>query len=471
LDPNQPDDAVASWLAARGFPVKPGPGLRAPLRSKRPGAEAVISTALFEACADGDLGVCQWLLAHGCRDDARAPSRHLSACSGERPMHAACANGRAQVVLWLCTAAAAADDMEVRSAAGETPLWAAAAGGHLKVVQLLCRRLGQRPHCRTANRRGQTPLHASCAYGHLKVAQWLVQEGGAGNDALRADKYGFGPLAAACGGGHLAVAQWLHGVGGGMGNGEGDGVPAAAVGPGGGGVAPFYAACAAGQLEVARWLWSCAAGDSSDGNGAKQDQASLALLCATHGDDGWTPFTAAVAGGHRHVAAWLLAHGSTAASAEGLLHAPTCLGLTPLYVASFFATRRGSDGGGSARGGWLDLLRWLLQVGAANGPGDAYGDGDCSTGEVGLAESACDGGVDALVLRRDVPYAPLRHALRAKLVASLLEHRAFVQSLLLSGDRGRLRGHEQTLLPLIAAYLGLPTGRQLRNLRQAAALL
>jgi len=530
MDSNRrPKDAVVSWLAARGFPIK-GSELRTPLLSKRPGSESVISTAMFEACADGNLDACQWLLAQGCQDDARAPSRHLSMCTGERPMHVACANGHADVVHWLCTAAAAQPDLEAVSAIGETPLWAAAAGGHFKVVQLLCRRLGQKQNCRTANARGQTPLFVSCARGYLEMAQWLFVEGGAGGDISCADDQGCSPLAAACRGGHLALVQWLILEGGASrdmsrldyqgnspfaaacrgghlalaqwlrdwftsegntgGVGESDDALVAVMDPGGnsgdrgggGGVSPFYAACAAGQLEVARWLWTCTADDlNHGGNGhggavAHNGQEPLHFLLANaFGDADWTPFTAAVADGHHSVAEWLLARSHDLKSTTpgslhvDLLRAPTRLGLTPLHVASFFATRHSSDGGGSARGGWLELLRWLLQVGAANDHGV---DGACG-GHSAHKEGMLDGGsVSAFVLKRDLPYAPLRHALRATLVAHLLEHRAFVKSLLLSGgNRGRLRGHEQTLLPLIASYLGLLTGRQLRNVRQAAALL
>lgn len=514
MDSNRhPTDTVASWLAARGFPSK-GAELRTPLLSKRPGAEAVISTAMFEACADGNLDVCQWLLAQGCLEDARASSRHLSMCTGERPMHVACAHGHADVVDWLCTTAAAQDDLQVLSALGETPLWAAAAGGHLNVVQLVFRRLGQRHICRTANARGQTPLYVSCACGYFEMAQWLILKGGAGGDISSVDDQGCTPFAAACRGGHFALAQWLVLEGGASrvitrvddqgyspfatacrgghlalaqwlhhrftveadGEGEMDEALVTVMDPGGGdshngGIAPFYAACAAGQLEVARWLWNCAASN-------REEQEALHLLLAkVYGDDDWTPFTAAVAGGHHSVAAWLLARSGEVKSTAldsfqvDLLRAPTRLGLTPLHVASFFATRHASDGGGSARESWLELLRWLLQIGAANDDEDEVDD-TCGGHPAHQGGVVLNGAVSAFVLKRDLPYAPLRHALRSKLVDHLLEHRAFVQSLVLSGgNRGRLRGHEQTLLPIIAHYLGLPTGRQLRNLRQAAALL
>ena len=119
---------VQSWLKTRGF--DPGGDLREPARSMRPRTQAV-STAMFEACALGDIGVCKYLFENGAAADIRTKNSQ-----GWPPIVVACREGKLQAAQWLYEAGASAD-VDCRSANGFTALHAACLGGHLGVAKWL----------------------------------------------------------------------------------------------------------------------------------------------------------------------------------------------------------------------------------------------------------------------------------------------------------------------------------------------
>jgi hypothetical protein len=86
-----------AWLTERGF--DPDGDLRAsvPPLSK--------STPLHQAAHAGELGVCEWLYAHG----AAATVRSATNNRGDSPLMAACAQGHLDVAQWLVGHGAAKD--------------------------------------------------------------------------------------------------------------------------------------------------------------------------------------------------------------------------------------------------------------------------------------------------------------------------------------------------------------------------
>ena len=153
--------------------------------------------------------------------------------------------------------------------------------------------------------------------------------------------------------------------------------------------------------------------------------------------------------GHLDVAQWLFKVGAAAD-----IRTKSNDGFTPMFVA--------------CHQGHLDVAQWLLLQGAA--------DGD-------------DGHVDSVILHDNAPEEN-RPALRASLLNLATTHATFVSTMLPTTTRFRalpqptqektrsakrlaaaarpcalvaLRGHEETLLVLIADFAGVVRGRQLRN--------
>ena len=65
-----------------------------PQTSKR--NREVVSTAMYEACAAGELDICKWLLGHGAAKTLRSPNTN-----GCTPMYVACSHGHLEVAKWL----------------------------------------------------------------------------------------------------------------------------------------------------------------------------------------------------------------------------------------------------------------------------------------------------------------------------------------------------------------------------------
>jgi|AntAceMinimDraft_1070359.scaffolds.fasta_scaffold131117_1 ankyrin repeat protein len=124
-----------AWLKSRGFDARnlsrAVPSVRSP---------EVTSTPLYEACCEGNLAMCRFILASaggaaGKSGDAVAATVSTPGSTGMTPFAAACGLGHLHVAKWLFYEAGAALDARTRTARGTTPLMVAAGyWGHLKVA-------------------------------------------------------------------------------------------------------------------------------------------------------------------------------------------------------------------------------------------------------------------------------------------------------------------------------------------------
>ena len=209
-------------------------------------------------------------------------------------------------------------------------------------------------------------------------------------------------------------------------------------------------ACGTGSLDVAKWLYFV---------GAAEDVRTRTKLAAL------TPMCIAAFFGHLHVVKWLFEVGS----AEDI-RTLTTQGNNPLKYAALRFNH--------------SVVTWLVLHGAAS---DEF-----------------SGHVDHLTLFRDMPTAEknpyrktvsgenkkVRSVLCKDIVALLYAHQVFTSLILPATRFGRaaegsfaagvlnklspltaLCGHEETLLVLIADYLGVIRKRQLRNAREAREVL
>jgi hypothetical protein len=204
----------------------------------------------------------------------------------------------------------------------------------------------------------------------------------------------------------------------------------------------MFAACQFGHLDVAKWLF---------GEGAAED-------IRTKDNEGHTPLLKACENGHLRVMKWLYE--------VGVIEDMYSAGRTLLLNASRFCHH--------------PIVTWLVLQGAAN-------------------NTTC-GHVDAAILVRYMDLLAAQVALRRDLVTLIDQHSIFtrlvlpatrfaqaasakVNPFLHSAPRSKkpraqstmlpltlLCGHEDTLLALIADFVGVLRGRQLRNAREAVAV-
>jgi len=255
-------------------------------------------------------------------------------------------------------------------------------------------------------------------------------------------------MSSACESGFLAVAQWLFSVG----------APVDPATRDGHGETMLLSACKSNHLDVCKWLLSVG------------DPTHLRV----RNNFGMSPMFRCCKRGYLGLAKWLCAEGA----AEDLT-LPDNNGYTPLCVAT--------------NGRHLHVAQWLLAEGAAN-------------------DEKPSGHVNTAIVQDEVKMA-LMEPLRELLLALLEEHRVFCEVVMLATNRGttrthgaeepppppalqaargepalkrpnapaaghpaespfsRLRGHEESLLQLIAEFVGVPLGRRLRNVREAAECL
>ena len=109
---------------------------------------------------------------------------------------------------WLHTNGASELSTSARDE-GNTLLLIACFCGHVPIADFLYNEAGQKDHVRKENQSGSTPLHFACLGGHLECAQWLLGAGAAG-DISKADNNGNTPMLAACSKGHLHIMKFLY---------------------------------------------------------------------------------------------------------------------------------------------------------------------------------------------------------------------------------------------------------------------
>jgi len=123
-----------TWLKSRGFDER---NLTQAVQSAR--SPEVASTPFYEACCEGNLEMCRFILASlgGDTNSSNVASTcSLPSSTGMTPFAAACGLGHLHVVKWLFSEAGAHADARTRTARGTTPLMVAAGyWGHLKVAE------------------------------------------------------------------------------------------------------------------------------------------------------------------------------------------------------------------------------------------------------------------------------------------------------------------------------------------------
>lgn len=278
---------------------------------------------------------------------------------------------------------------------------------------------GAAPTIRTKSSEGWTPMMYACSRGRLLAAKWLCGAGAA-EDIRTTDPYGTAPIWEACRRGHLNVATWLFEVGADVRAKDREGRSL------------FFAACLEGRLLVAKWLFEvCSAAED------------------LHTKDNYenTPFFMACSRNHQHVARWLIEVGA----AEDI-QTENANQMTPLGEALFFRK--------------LSLVAWLVLQGAACG---------------------ADGHVQRALIAPQARPGFGWPALRLRFTTLLNRQSAFVFFLLsiasptpvagtpvaaaAASPLALLRGHEATLLPLVAEFAGVLRGRKLRIAREIERML
>lgn len=204
----------------------------------------------------------------------------------------------------------------------------------------------------------------------------------------------------------------------------------------------MWVACRDGNLQVARWLFD---------RGAQRDIWSKTVL-------GATPTWIAAQNGHLHVLEWLFeVGGATDVQTPNVAFRKST---TPLFEACRGCFDRPK----------FPVIQCLIENGAVN---DRYG-------------HVCSG-----ILRRDLEwYSNSDVSLVRDLTSLVHEQRKFTKIIIqatygpmkkkFESDDGTqmspcylplLSGHEETLLELVADFLGIRRGRPLRNLREVLQCL
>ena len=258
--------------------------------------------------------------------------------------------------------------------------------------------------------RWMNPMQLACRKGELNVCKWLYNHGAA-EDITRINKNGFTPMHRACKCGHLSVCQWLFDMGATADITKADNV----------GRSPMYFACQSGHLSVCQWLF---------------DMGAAADISKTD-ERGGTPMHQACETGHLLVCQWLYEVGAVDITKIDNI------GNTPLRVA--------------CRNGRLPLCKWLILNGALNNPATEYVD-------------------HALVENETRCY--LRPALKRWALSTVAVHQIFLNTFLRASvlvptsqlssppsAKCRLPNLPKGVLIYIGKFVGVETGRQLRNVK------
>lgn len=318
-----------------------------------------------------------------------------------------------------------------------TPIMLACSASELGVCQWLIEH-GAAPTIRTKDSSGRTPMYTACWHGQLRIAKWLYEIGAAADIRVKSN-FGGTPMLAACEKGHLDVMMWLYEVG------AAEDIRVKSTF----GSTPMFYACMDGRLDVAKWLFKV---------GAAED-------IRTKNNQGSTPIYIACSYGHRNMAKWLYASGAIEDT-----RVKNVDGYNPMMIAC-------------QRGG-LQLVKWLFEVGAADDIHTRSNSGatpliiaqDCEISSWLILQGACNDGnghIAADILERDARnLTDISFALSDLIDQHALFSRLVIPAATLSlSHLTLLSGHEETILALIADFLGVIRGRLLRNAREAVALM
>lgn len=222
------------------------------------------------------------------------------------------------------------------------------------------------------------------------------------------------------------------------------------------GETPMFAACECGHKNVAQWLFEVGAADD---------------IFVEDGSHGCTPMFAACKAGQLDVVEWLLDSG-----ASNDIRTKDCYGNTPMHAV--------------CREGRLDVAMWLYKVGAADDIRSTNTDG-WTPMYAAVEQQRFDvvqwifhlGGLDigaGIYSQQHLQrfFHPLHHVHAAffSLVLPAVRFRTLLiptfdakAQTLAPSALALLRGHEETVLSLIADFCGVVRGWQLRHVREAAA--
>jgi ankyrin repeat protein len=355
-----------------------------------------------------------WLAKIGCDPDNLCGSVELKRFEDDADeddysscLYEACLKGEVELCQWLVDRGAASSIYEDTGRNGFSPIYGAIENGHLNIVEwlfLLC------PAIETLQGsmggREYSCMHAACENGHLDIAQCLNQL--SANEVLNLDENERTPIYLALIGRHLEVAKWLFEI------------DSSTIRTVCNNETPMHVACECGDLTIAKWLFEVGAADDIN---AKPN-------------GGNAPIWHALIVGLLPTVQWLVDVGAN------------------IKDARFFA--RGVED--------IDMTTWLILNGAAN---DDSGHIDAAL--LFRSPYTLPNGVGLTTTRNQrVKKCDL---FKSCLYPILSQHFTFTRVILTatlfsSTCFALLRGYENTVLVLIADFVGVARGRILRNARE-----
>lgn len=203
-------------------------------------------------------------------------------------------------------------DINVLNKDDSTPMWVACGKGNLLICKWLFK-MGASSHITKVAKYNTTPMFIACQTGQLSVCQWLF-EVGASKDITMMDNNNRTPIWIACSMGHLSICKWLFEVGASIDINKGDSS----------GYTPMHIACKNNHLSVCKWLYKVGADinkENSNGNtpmhiACKYNHLSICKWLFKIGiditkknNDGYTSIMIAFKKNHSSIYEWLIING------------------------------------------------------------------------------------------------------------------------------------------------------------------
>jgi hypothetical protein len=208
---DEPHGAMSGeqWMIQHGFdPQNPEKEIVASWNEE--GADPpLMVTALGEACFQGELAICRWLVDHvGARTDVTG-AKH-----GRTTLHMAAFGGHLAVIKWLCDEGGASAQLGATDSCGQTAVHFAVMGNALNDTSPAIRWLNDHaptrpvPLIRLADNDGETPMHTAVLSGASDLCHWLYVNGAA-DDLHVKDHSGKTPIDVAVEAGDEELCEWL----------------------------------------------------------------------------------------------------------------------------------------------------------------------------------------------------------------------------------------------------------------------